>query len=134
MKVYRCPLDVTNTPLFKLRLNQLSSYVENGAICSYGRILPNTYRQVEFRQDAFMMWEPDQQTTTIGPQWTFNDGASFPDPAIDGGLGNRHGKKGGIVLGFDGRVESMSYAAWTKEAQIPTRNRMYCNPGSPDGR
>jgi hypothetical protein len=26
------------------------------------------------------MWEPDQETTTIGAQWTYNDGASFPDP------------------------------------------------------
>src|SRR5690242_12472064 len=57
MKVYRCPLDSTNTPLFKLRLNQLSTYVQNGAICAYGRNMPNTYRQAEFRQDAFMSWE-----------------------------------------------------------------------------
>jgi len=133
-KVYRCPLDFTNTALFKLRLNQLSTYIQNGAICAYGRNVPNTFRQAEFRQDAFMMWEPDQENTSIGPQWTYNDGSSYPDPTIDAGLGKRHGKRGGIVLGFDGRVESMSYAAWGKEAQILTRNRMYCTPSSPDGR
>jgi prepilin-type N-terminal cleavage/methylation domain-containing protein len=133
-KVYRCPLDFTNNALFKLRLNQLSTYIQNGAICAYGRNVPNTFRQAEFRQDAFMMWEPDQETTSIGPQWTYNDGSSYPDPTIDAGLGKRHGKRGGIVLGFDGRVESMSYDAWAKEAKIVTRNRMYCNPGSPDGR
>jgi prepilin-type N-terminal cleavage/methylation domain-containing protein len=133
-KVYRCPLDTTNSPLFKQRLNQLCTYIENGAICAYGRNVPKTYRQSEFRQDSFLMWEPNQEDTTIGPQWTYNDGSSFPDPAIDAGLGRRHGKRGGIVLGFDGRVESMSYTAWLKESQIPTRNRMYCNPGSADGR
>jgi prepilin-type N-terminal cleavage/methylation domain-containing protein len=134
MKVYRCPLDTTNSPLFKLRINKLSTYIENGAICAYGRNVPKTFRQAEFRQDAFLMWEPNQEDTSIGATWTYNDGSSYPDPTIDAGLGRRHGKKGGIVLGFDGRVESMSYTAWGNEARIPGRNRMYCNPGSADGR
>jgi prepilin-type N-terminal cleavage/methylation domain-containing protein len=134
MGVYRCPLDKTNTALFKLRLNQLSTYVENGAICGYGRSGANTYRQGDFRQDAFLAWEPAQEDTTIGVQWTYNDGSSYPDPAADGGLGRRHGKKGGVVLGFDGRVEFIKYDAWRREAEMPGKNRMYCNPGSADGR
>jgi prepilin-type N-terminal cleavage/methylation domain-containing protein len=131
---YRCPLDNTNDPLFKLRLNMLCTYVENGAICGYGAINPLTYRQGDFRQDAFMMWEPDQQDTSIGAQWTYNDGASYPDPAIDGGLGKRHGKIGGIVLAFDGHVQFVQYAVWKRESELPFKNRMYCNPGSANGR
>ena len=76
MGVYRCPLDKTNTALFKLRLNQLSTYVENGAICGYGKTVPRTYRLGDFRQDAFMMWEPSQEDTSIGAEWTYNDGSS----------------------------------------------------------
>jgi prepilin-type N-terminal cleavage/methylation domain-containing protein len=134
MRVYRCPLDNTNTALFKLRLNQLCTYVENGAICGYAKKGPNTYRQGDFRQDAFMMWEPAQEDTSIGAQWTYNDGSSFPDPAVDGGLGRRHGKNGGIVLGIDGRVEFIKYDAWNRESKMPGKNRMYCNPGTTDGR
>jgi prepilin-type N-terminal cleavage/methylation domain-containing protein len=134
MKIYRCPLDSTNSPLFKLRLNQLSTYVENGAICGYGRNAARTYRLGDFRQDAFMMWEPNQDDTSIGAQWTYNDGASYPDPAIDGGLGKRHGQKGGIVLAMDGHVEFIKFDAWRRESEAPRKNRMYCNPGTADGR
>jgi prepilin-type N-terminal cleavage/methylation domain-containing protein len=131
---YRCPLDNTNDPLFKLRLNMLSTYVENGAIGGYGAINPKTYHQADFRQDAFMMWEPDQQDTTIGTQWTYNDGASYPDPAIDAGLGKRHGKIGGIVLAIEGHVDFVQYRTWKRESELPFKNRMYCNPGSANGR
>ncbi|HXP63773.1 MAG TPA: prepilin-type N-terminal cleavage/methylation domain-containing protein [Dongiaceae bacterium] len=137
---YRCPLDNTNDPLFKLRLNMLCTYVENGAIGGYGKINPKTYHQADFRQDAFMMWEPDQGQGDVtvggvyGPQWTYNDGASYPDPAVDAGLGKRHGKIGGIVLAFEGHVEFVQHAAWKRESELPFKNRMYCNPGSANGR
>jgi prepilin-type N-terminal cleavage/methylation domain-containing protein len=138
MSTYRCPLDTTNTSLtfslFKARTNQLCTYVQNGAVCGYGKSGPNTYRHSDFRQDAFMLWEPDQQDTSIGAQWTYNDGASFPDPTIDGGLGKRHGKIGGIVLAIEGHVEFVKYAAWRRESELPFKNRMYCNPGTANGR
>jgi len=69
--VYRCPLDLTNTVNFKARVNKLSTYVENGAICGFGTVKPdgNSYKQIAFRQDAFMMWSrttglPATVTTT----------------------------------------------------------------------
>ena len=33
VKVYRCPLDQTNTVNFRARANKLSTYVQNGALC-----------------------------------------------------------------------------------------------------
>ncbi len=131
--VYRCPLDRTNTVLFRQRANKLSTYVENGAICGYGDIAPKTFKQGQFRQDAFMMWEPDDTTSQFGAG-VYNDGSSYPDPSVDGGLGRRHGKSGGIVLNFSGSVEFIRYDAWKREATIPTANRLYCNPGTPNGR
>jgi hypothetical protein len=80
-----------------------------------------------------MMWEPEEATSPFGAS-VYNDGASSPDPTIDGGLGKRHGRNGGIVLGFSGAVQFIKYSTWLAEAKIPTRNRLYCNPGSITGR
>ncbi len=131
---YRCPLDMTNTATFKARANKLATYVMNGAVCGYGALAPagNAYKLTDFRQDAFIMWEPDDTNPT--PGYGYNDGSSYPDPAIDGGLGRRHGKTGGIVLCVDSHVEFVQYAAWRKESETPVKNRMYCNPGTANGR
>jgi hypothetical protein len=130
--VYRCPLDKTNTATFKARPNKLSTYVWNGAICGYGDIQMRSYATTDFQPDAYMSWEPDDRSTTLG--YGYNDGSSYPDPATDGGLGQRHGKIGGIVLAFAGHVEFVKYKSWLTESQLPTKNRMYCNPGTANGR
>ena len=36
-KLYFCPSDDTNSALFKMRGQQISSYVMNGAVCGFGR-------------------------------------------------------------------------------------------------
>jgi prepilin-type N-terminal cleavage/methylation domain-containing protein len=128
--VYRCPLDKTNTPGFLQRANKMSTYVQNGALCGYGNIQPRTYSQSQFRQDAFMSWEPEDRGVGFG----FNDASSYPDPAVDGGLGKRHGKIGGIVLNLSGGVLMMKSNAWYREASEPIKNRLWCNPGTANGR
>jgi prepilin-type N-terminal cleavage/methylation domain-containing protein len=135
MAIYRCPLDKTNTPLFTQRANKLSTYVENGAICGFGSLAPagTTYKQTDFRQDAFMMWEPDDISSPLGAG-VYNDGASYPNPVTDGGLGKRHGKVGGTVLNVSGSVQFVKYAVWLAESQDPNKNRLYCNPGTANGR
>lgn len=134
MGIYRCPLDKTNTATFRARPQKLATYVQNGAVCGYGDLTPAgaSYKLSDFAPDAFFMWEPDDANATLG--YGYNDGSSFPDPAVDGGLGRRHGKTGGIVLAVDGHIEFIKYDAWRREAQLPGKNRMYCNPGSRDGR
>ena len=128
---YRCPLDKTNTATFKARTNKLSTYVWNGAVCGYGHIA-SSYNQSDFRQDAFLQWEPDDSNPTLG--YGYNDGASSPDPTTDGGLGKRHGKSGGIVLDVSGSVQFIRYQAWLNESKLPFKNRLYCNPGTANGR
>ncbi len=130
IKVYRCPLDNTNSPGWRLRTQKLCTYVENGALCGYGGLTPagNTYIEAAFRQDAFMMWEPDDRGTGYG----YNDGSSYPDPLVDGGLGRKHGKIGGIVLNISGSVMFIKSNAWYTEAR-GNNNRLWCNPGSRDG-
>jgi prepilin-type N-terminal cleavage/methylation domain-containing protein len=129
VSVYRCPLEKTNTTDWTTRPNKLSSYVQNGAICSYGNIRPRSYLQSQFRQDAYMMWEPGDTSQGYG----FNDAASYPDPAVDGGVGTRHGKIGGIVLNFSSSVVFVKSNAWYREAKDLSKNRLWCNPGTADG-
>jgi prepilin-type N-terminal cleavage/methylation domain-containing protein/prepilin-type processing-associated H-X9-DG protein len=134
VRSYRCPLDKTNTATFRARANKLATYVQNGAVCGFGALRPdgNSYKLTDFAPDAFIMWEPDDANVTLG--YGYNDGASYPDPSLDGALGRRHGKKGGIVLAVDGHVEFIQYEVWRRESQLPTKNRMWCNPGTSNGR
>ncbi len=132
MGVYMCPLDRTNLPGYKGRINKLSTYIQNGALCGYGSTLTvggSTYKQAQFQQEAFMSWEPND----LGTGYGYNDGSSYPDPTIDGGLGGRHGKMGGIVLNISGGVLMVKSNAWYLEAKSTTKNRLWCNPGSPNG-
>ncbi|MCP5515744.1 MAG: prepilin-type N-terminal cleavage/methylation domain-containing protein [Verrucomicrobiales bacterium] len=134
MGSYRCPLDKTNSATFKARANKLATYVMNGAVCGFGKLQPSgkAYKLHEFAADAFIMWEPDDANVTLG--YGYNDGSSYPDPDVDGALGRRHGKKGGIVLAVDGHVEYITYETWRRESKLTTKNRMFCSPGTVDGR
>jgi len=80
-----------------------------------------------------MMWEPNEADSPYRAG-VYNDASSFPDPAQDGGLGKRHGKNGGIVLGFSAAVQFVKYQTWLSEAKDVNKNRLWCNPGSRDGR
>jgi len=136
--IYRCPLDYTNTTEFiNNRLNKLSTYVENGAICAFGNttILPSgqSYKTTDFRQDAYIMWEPNPFLVD-GIRTSYNDAASYPDPTSDGGLGTRHGKAGGVVLGIAGNVQFVKYTDWAAQALSTTKNAVWCNPGTANGR
>ena len=130
--VYRCPTDNTNTVQWRQRPQKLSTYIENGAICGYDAISPRTYTQGQFRQDAFMLWEPVDGFAPGGVSY-YNDGASYPDPAVDGGLGARHDKRGGMVLDFSGSVQFVRFTAWAGEAKATVANRLWCNPGTASG-
>jgi len=131
MGVYRCPLDFTNTAEWKARANKLSTYVENGAICGYGASAPRTYLQSQFRQDAYMLWEPG--IVANNPGFGYNDGSSDPDPTVDGGLGRRHGKIGGIVLNISGSVMFIKSNVWYLQAKQNVKNQLWCNPGTVNG-
>jgi prepilin-type N-terminal cleavage/methylation domain-containing protein len=132
MPLYRCPLDKTNSPYFGLRVNKLSTYVVNGAVCGYGALGPKTYHEADFRQDAYIMWEPDDTSPTLGPN-TYNDGSSYPDPSTDFALGRRHGKIGGVVLVVSGSVQLVKYTVWAATAKDPNKNQLWCNPGTANG-
>ena len=132
INVYRCPLeDATNAFGFVFRLQKLSTYLENGAICGFGALGTTAYKLTSLRQDAFIMYEPDDFAP--GGWSEYNDGAAVPDPLNDAGLGHRHGKIGGTVLGISGNTQFVKYADWAALALSPNANSVWCNPGRTDG-
>ena len=129
-KIYRCPVDTTNNPTFSQRAQKLSSYLMNGALCGYGeppaagRIAPRSYKAGAFRQDAIIMWQALETNYK-----DFNDGSSRPNE----GITTLHtiGTTVGVV---DGHIEYMKTKKFYEEANITVKNRLWCNPGTADGR
>ena len=133
--IYYCPTDKTNAAQNKywsIRQNKLSTYIMNGAVNGFGALLGKTYKMGSFNPSAYLMWEPDEENyyKFYPGQSCYNDASSYPSQGE--GLGRRHGKKGGVMLGFSGHVEVVSYSKFNKE-----RNNfpglLHCVPGSKTG-
>jgi prepilin-type N-terminal cleavage/methylation domain-containing protein len=122
--VYRCPLDRTNLPAWRQRTQKLASYLMNGAVCGYGAIAPNSYKATQFRQDAIIIW---QALETNPSDW--NDGSSYPDEGI-----TKLHSLGTTVGVVDGHVEYLKTVKFYAEVNIPTKSRVWCNPGTANGR
>jgi prepilin-type N-terminal cleavage/methylation domain-containing protein len=121
--VYSCPMDKTNIT-FSQRAQKLSSYLMNGAVCGYGKIAPNSYKVGDFRQDALIFWQALE--TNPGD---YNDGSSRPNEGI-----TKLHSMGTTVGGVDGHVEGMKTLKFNAEVNLPGKNRLWCNPGTADGR
>ncbi len=124
INVYRCPLDRTNLPAWKSRAQKLTSYLMNGAVGGYGKISPNSYKAMQFRQDAIIFW---QALETNPADW--NDGSSSPDEGI-----TKLHSLGTTVGVVDGHIEYLKTAKFFTEINILTKNRLFCNPGTVNGR
>ncbi len=122
--IYRCPLDRTNAPAWRSRAQKLSSYLVNGAVCGFGRVSPDSYKSSQFRADAIIFWQALE--TNPGD---FNDGSSSPDEGI-----TKLHSFGTTVGAVDGHVEYYKTLKFYQEVASPGKNRLWCNPGTPDGR
>jgi prepilin-type N-terminal cleavage/methylation domain-containing protein len=123
MGVFRCPSDKTNTT-WSLRAQKLSSYLVNGAVDGYGQIAPNPYKAPLFRPDAIIFWQALE--TNPGD---FNDGSSSPTEGI-----TKLHSLGTTVGVVDGHVEYFKTVKFYAEANNPNKNRLWCNPGTVNGR
>ncbi len=119
--VYRCPLDRTDVSTFSQRAQLLSSYLMSGVAGNQGN---TPYKTTQFRQDAIIFWQALE--TNPGD---FNDGSSWPTE----GITKLHsiGTTVGVV---DGHIEYLKTVDFYNEAANPAKNRLFCNPGSIDGR
>jgi prepilin-type N-terminal cleavage/methylation domain-containing protein len=124
VRLYRCPLDKSDTPSWSSRSQKLASYLVNGAVDGYGNIAPGSYKAGQFRQDAIIFWQALE--TNPGD---FNDGSSKPSE----GITQLHslGTTVGVV---DGHVEYLKTVKFYEIVNDPNKNRLWCNPGTTDGR
>ena len=130
-KVYRCPFDVepyqkgsgTGT------VHVFSSYTINGAVSGYGDTSAPApgYRASKFKPDAYIFWETDETR-----DFNFNDASNYPRP--DEGLTRRHAMNGSIISCNDGHAEIITFKQFDEERLKVLKNRLWCNPGSTDGR
>ena len=123
-RLYMCPMDKTNNSLFQEREQQLSSYVMNGAVIGYFQTNFPPARLSEMKSDDIAFWEADEQDPT-----QFNDGSNFPAEPISG----RH-RKGAINGTFGGSVAYIRLSDWEDLVADPNKNKLWCYPGSADGR
>jgi prepilin-type N-terminal cleavage/methylation domain-containing protein len=126
-QIFLCPSDDTNSPLFKLRPQQLSSYVLNGAVCDYGNAVDHEPKLAQMSPAGVAFWECNNGTAGENIA-NFNDGASSPDENTSG----RHGKVA-ILGAFDGSAALMQLTAWTAKMQSSAANELWCYPGTTDG-
>jgi prepilin-type N-terminal cleavage/methylation domain-containing protein len=134
-KVYICPTDTTNkaqNPYYARRNNKLSSYIWNGAVNGYGALGARTYKINAFNPAAYYIWEPDEANYYLEfPSGNcFNDASSYPSQGE--GLGRRHGKQGGIMSGFSGQAEVVSFNLFNRE-KLAMPGLLHCVPGSKTG-
>ena len=123
-RLYMCPMDNTNLPLFTQRDQQISSYVLNGAVCGYDRMLSHCVRLGCMSPTAIAFWETDEHAPNF-----FNDGSSYPNE----GVSQRH-LQGAMTGSFDGSAAFMKYDSWYDEADKADRNQLWCYPDSTNGR
>ena len=128
-QAYYCPLDHKQNKDFIYRIQRVSSYIMNGAVCSFGAYARPKYKLGQFNPAAYVQWEPkvNNEGGANGP-FAYNRGHDASQiPNDKEGIGNRHGKGAGI-LGFDARVHWISLQTFTVEANRPGRGLLYCTP------
>ena len=127
-RTFYCPLDKTNTVAWRGRANKMSSYLMNGAVCGFGAVSaagqPGSYKTSQFLSDCIIYW----QALEANPG-DFNDGSSSPAEGI-----TKLHSVGTTVGVIDGHIEYFKTVNFYKEANIPGKNRLWCNPASKDGR
>jgi len=123
-KLYQCPMDYTNTPPFAERPQQVSSYVMNGAVIGYNRMIFPCQKLSSMASDAVVFWETDEQFPNY-----FNDGASYPSE----GVSSRH-FQGAMTGRFVGSASFIKFDTWYDSADETNKNELWCYPGSPNGR
>jgi prepilin-type N-terminal cleavage/methylation domain-containing protein len=141
--VFYCPADKKGNQDFIRRIQRVTSYVMNGAVCGFGRYVTDYLRTGhkfkihQFPSGAYVQWEP--KVNYYGSYYAFNTGQdacqvpepSGPPPDLTEGIGTRHGSGAGI-LGFDTHVLWISVRSFNKEAANHP-GLLYCVPGSPTG-
>ena len=131
-KVYNCPLDKTNEVSWQKRQQRISSYIMNGAVCSFGRLTQGrTHKLSAFNPTAYVHWEPDIKNWS--GVWGSNpghDASQYPNELE--GVGRRH-KRGAVIMGFGGQVHFIKFEDFQREQLYNKPGLLWCVPDSKTG-
>ena len=123
---------------YKQRVNKLSSYVMNGAVCGYGNLNPaNKTAQIGivWSTSCILMWEPDENSLGYGNPgaFDFNDASNYPNPSE--GVGPLHSNLGGVIMTIGGSTQFITKKAFASEenASSPAPGLLYWSPFSKNG-
>ena len=123
--VYYCPLDKQGNEDFIKRVQRVSSYIMNGAVCGFGAYSTPKFKISQFNPTAYVQWEP--KVNNYGGFYAYNSGLdASQNPNNEEGIGNRHGT-GAAILGFDSRVRWISLREFNREASL-NPGLLYCTP------
>lgn len=133
-KIYLCPMDKPDETRYSetagtdmQRPQQISSYAMNGAVTGYnfGTQHPDVppVKLAQFQPVDCLFWETDE-----ADPHNFNDGANNPAE----GVSRRH-NQGAIQAAADASVSYIRFDDWYKDVASPTKNRLWCYPGTTDG-
>jgi type II secretory pathway pseudopilin PulG len=142
-----CPVDI-RSPTYtgkpdggnKTRLNRITSYTMNGAVCGYGAT-GSVKMTAPWSSMCYLLWEPDENN--LGPgnpgAFEFNDAANFPNDSE--GIGRLHSKKGGTILAMGGHVEFLSREQFRADSKTASgrgigpggKTYLWWNPLTSDG-
>jgi prepilin-type N-terminal cleavage/methylation domain-containing protein len=130
-KIFLCPQDDPQMVHYSNKLQQdiqrrqqLSSYAINGALCGYNAVVFPPVKLAQLRPDDCAFWETDETEPAY-----FNDGANYPTE----GVSSRH-IQGAIQAAFDSSVGYVKLTKWYEDVADTNRNRLWCYPGSSNGR
>jgi len=129
-QVYYCPLDRKENVDFIYRIQRVSSYIMNGAVCAFGKYSRPKFKISQFNPAAYVQWEPKANNFggakgPFGYRITY-DASQIPNDTQ--GISTRH-LKGASVLGFDARVHWISLLKFKQEASA-FPGLLYCTPDS----
>jgi prepilin-type N-terminal cleavage/methylation domain-containing protein len=131
-RIYNCPLDRTNDVSWQKRRQRISSYIMNGAVCSFGRFSGGkTYKITSFSPAAYVQWEPDIKN--FGGVWGPNvghDASQYPNE--EEGIGRRH-KKGAVIMAFGGHVIFIKFEDFQREQRFNKPGLLWCVPDTKTG-
>jgi len=130
--VYWCPADITNAPTssWPQRVDQLSTYIMNGAACDFNNALHAgtigfTFKLSNIKEDGVIMWEPDDQQ---GGQ-AYDGGGHQADPIY--GPSKRH-FPGCSLLYIDGHAGFIKWNDCTNlMGQLGPYNDFWWDPNRP---
>jgi prepilin-type N-terminal cleavage/methylation domain-containing protein len=131
-KIYNCPLDRTNDVSWLKRRQRISSYVMNGAVCSFARLpAGKSHNLGAFNPAAYVMWEPEIKNWD--GVWGANPGHDASQyPNDQEGIGRRH-KKGAVITGFSGQVHFIKFEDFLREQRSNRPGLLWCAPDSKNG-